>query len=75
MPSISNIFAAIFSFFIGVILLYVFDTIMIELFALFPAGLLKLIIQGAWWFMVVLTLIYFPIMMLTSEDKVNNPIQ
>lgn len=71
MVNVSNAFAAMFSFFIALVLLYIFNPIIAYLLNLFDDLLMKAILTGAWLLFVVLMAYYVPIMTLTSEDNPN----
>lgn len=69
MVNVSNGIAAVISFFIGLVMLYVFNTFMTYLIDLFEAGVLKVVVQSSYMIFVFLLMFYFPIMVLTAEDK------
>lgn len=69
MANLSNILAAIGAFFIGAVLVFVFNSSMMSLIDGISDSGLKLLAIVGWFGLVILIMLYFPIHMLTSEEK------
>lgn len=69
MVQVANAFSAIISFFIGLVLIAIFHPVADYIIGLITDTLLRVILLGAYLLLVVLVMIYFPIMVLTSEDR------
>lgn len=70
--NISNIFSAIISFFIALLMIYVNNPVMDFMFGLTWGGITgaicKMVLMFAWLIMVILLGVYFPIHQLTAQD-------
>jgi hypothetical protein len=69
MASLANIFSATFAFFIGLVLIFAFNPIVGPLIELISDTALRLVVTFMWWGLIFLIGLYYPLHVLTSEDR------
>lgn len=68
--NLSNSFASVFGFLLGIILVYSTNGIITSILDMFEAGIVKLILTFAYIMLVILISVYVPLMILTAVDNV-----
>lgn len=72
MANPSNIFSAVLAFFIGLLMVYAFNPVVWPIVNIIDDTATKIVMMFAWFALVFLIGIYYPLHMLTSEDTVLN---